>query len=272
MRCGRLDLLAPGHASPVDALQHLGYGPSRSELVDGLATARLPVVVHDHDAAYRHAVVQLLQHVGGDRSQPAADAQQGDPLDGRVGQHHRQITHDEADAIVEQVEPVEALAHDVEIRQQVREPGSAAGYAGVVAHRRTGLARCRRGVARWAAAEGVGHPHGRAIQEMGVEVAPHEDGAAPASGPTLDQVAGYTVFADGVEAVLEVVEADPTHRGPWEVGEELGLGVVLGPQPSGVAGGAQHLGVAAQQADGVAQLQALGDRALLHVPQEQLDA
>ena len=110
---------------------------------------------------------------------------------------------EEPDPVVEQVEALEAVADEVEVGL---EAGDALAGQASGADRGSGEARKRSATQTRA----VG-------QLVGVEVGPHEDGAAAAAGAALDEVAGDLVGADGVEAALEVVERGPAHGG---VGQE----------------------------------------------------
>ena len=103
-------------------------------------------------------------------------------LDRRVGQRRRERSLQEAHAVVEQVEALEAVAHEVEV-------GLEAGDA-----RAAGASAPRRGSGD--GPEPVGDPHPAVGQLVGLEVGAHEDGAAAAAGAALDEVAGHVVGAD----------------------------------------------------------------------------
>ena len=98
----------------------------------------------------------MLEHGAGVGAEAAPDAQQRDALDRRVGQRVAERALQEAHAVVEQVEALEAVAHQVEV-------GLEAGDA-VVGE----LRRLRRGSGD--GAEPVGDPHLAVGHLVGVEV------------------------------------------------------------------------------------------------------
>ena len=118
-------------------------------------------------------------------------------------------------------------------------------------------------------AEGVHDPDRGLGHEVRLEVAPQEDGAATPPGAALHQVAGDVPGADQVERLFQVVDADPAHGRPREVGHEL-VGLVA--QATGVAQGGEDLGVAAQQPERIGDLDGRRARPLLEVADQLLDA
>ena len=118
----------------------------------GEATARL---LHQHGARV----------VG---AQPSTDPQEGDALDGTVGEGGGGLALQEADLTVEEPEALEALADQVEVRPE-------AGDA-VVGHAGQRLAVGR-------GAEPVDHPDRPIVHPVGIGPGPEEDGSATATGP-----------------------------------------------------------------------------------------
>ena len=102
-------------------------------------------------------------------------------LDRRVGQGRVERALQEAHPVVEQVEALEAVAHEVEV--------------GLEARRRPSAAASARDPGSGDARNAIGDPHPAVGELVGVEVGAQEDGAAAAAGAALDEVAGARASA-----------------------------------------------------------------------------
>ena len=208
--CDRSFGLAPRHCGRVDR-----YEPGVDRVVadEGFGLcARLGSLgcVDDHKTADRQPAVDLIEHGAGRVSGRTADAQQCQRARFFARERRVRLPLEEADPVVEELEALEPVAHEVQV-------GLEGGHAGA-GQLRGGLRRRRR-------AELVGHPDPPVGELVGVEVGAHEDRAPAPAGAALEQVAGNGVGADRVEALLEVIELRASHRG---VRQERRGGTVVG--------------------------------------------
>ena len=168
-----------------------------AELLDDLRHARGLELVDDDEAAVGEAFVaaRRARHRSASVEPPPIRSSAIVPI-GSSASVSRGCALEEADAIVEEPEAREAVAHGVEIRW-------------LVGHR-----RCD-GDAD--GCEAVHDPDLAVVQLVRLEVSAQEDGAAAASGAVFDEVALDARVRMVVQASFEVLEADAAHRRVREV-------------------------------------------------------
>ena len=170
-----------------------------TELVDGPPGIRVAVVVDDDESPDRQAVVQNFECCVRRGVGARVDPQEGDLLDRRVRQRGRDLTLQEAHAIVEEVEARERVSDDVQIGPLVH----------VAPGRALGRSRCLR---PREPAERIGHPDDLGGDLVRGKVTAHEDRAATTPGSALDEVAGHVLAANDFEARLEMLQPVMPHR------------------------------------------------------------
>ena len=191
-------------------------GPERIDLLLGCG---LGAVVDDDVPTDRDPVVEAVEHLARLGAEPPSDAQDRDLVERGIGERRGHRTLEELDPVVEQPEPLEAVAHEVEVGAEAAHP----------------LRRERRGrIGCLGGPEPVGdeHARGRAARtrrgSARMKIAP-----PPRPGAALDEVARHATVAHRVEALLEVRELRLSHRG---VREERGCGAGVRPaRPEAVA-------------------------------------
>ena len=200
MPCVRALLeLAPTGSGEVDVLERFLDAARGAELVDGPPGIRVAVVVDDDESPDRQAVVQNFECRVRRGVGARVDPQEGDLLDRRVRQRGRDLTLQEAHAIVEEVEARERVSDDVQIGPLVHmAPGRALGRS-----------RCLR---PREPAERIGHPDDLGGDLVRGKVTAHEDRAATTPGSALDEVAGHVLAANDFEARLEMLQPVMPHR------------------------------------------------------------
>ena len=194
----RVVRLPPRRGAPVHTLERLGDPVLRAERVNRGLAIRVAVVVDHHEPSGRDPFVGGVEHRPDLVGVVAVDAKQRQRPGPRVGQCFRGRSLEECHTLVEQIEVREHVPH----RVQVGWERPAAVGAGVAA-----------------SVEAIGQPDPGAGQLVGLQEAAHEDRGAPAADAAVHEVAGDAVLANGVEDVLQVVQAPAAEAG---VGKRFG--------------------------------------------------
>ena len=198
-----LGTLAPRERGCVDAFDGCHDRPLGPERVELLGARRVLRILDDDETAGREEVVATVEDGADVGTEGAADAKQRELVHlavgaGRVAERGVERALEEADALVEQVEAEERVAHEVEV-------GVEPGYA---------FARqARSGLRIGSRAEPVDDPHIAIRQLEPLDVRAQEHRSATASDTAVGEVAGYRLRSDRVQAAFEVLEASPTDRG-----------------------------------------------------------
>ena len=157
----------------------------------------------------------------------------------------------EVRAIVEEIEALEAVSHQVEVRAQVRESVGAIRSQSIIG----------------GGTKAIRDPDLPIREAMGFHIRSQEDPCAAAPRAAVGEVAADAFLADRVEACVQPIEPDATE---WcvRVVRNGRLGFVTRAGPSELAQPAEGFGIAA---DGVADAVDIGRRSLFYVVRERRD-
>ena len=189
-------------------LEWRGQFTARAELVDRRAPFVVVTDVDNDETAGAHAVVEEPERDGDLVAREPPDPHQRELFDGRFRKRRVERTLEEVDPVVEETEPCESVAHEIQV-------GSERRHATLREYR--SLERLGR------RAESVGHPD-RAVGELPrIEVSPQEDRSAATARAALGEVAGDRLRAHDVQAAFEMVERTAAHRGVRQEGPRGGV-------------------------------------------------
>ena len=195
---GRLSGSSPERSGAVDVHDWLVDLVLGSEVLHCLAARRIrAVVVHDAVPAERQPGIEVFEALYGGLVQVPVEPYKGPcvPCEGR--QRLLEPALDEANVVIE--EPVSP-----EIGLNIF---STDGQPDLVVKVAEPVQRIPGRIGFRNAREGVGEPHLLVTHPMGSQDPPHEDCAASAPHPGLDEVSGNLVFDNSFDTVADVVKA-----------------------------------------------------------------